>query len=265
MGGTTEMIPRTKFVLAIFGLTLIAIGIFIGYVASEIRTGQALSNCITLGYWGCQDYWSEKVWQAYEEEEPSVAIWAMNTQIGVVKRQVDLWGDKDPDQAEILLKDIVMMHVQLALLHEKLGNEKAYKKSVAMAFSLVVKICPGRYESEQDLVESVKKYKCGVCAGKSEEKKCPSSPISGTVQQAEITEKNTVEAVPCFCTDEDVESGFCEKLIRAYTLNYDAPPTPRSEIPMKPNCEGWDMSKEGILRSLEECDSPSCVKLDASN
>ncbi len=88
------------------------------------------------GFAKCSGYYTERSYEAYLQEKPETAIWALNGDIAILnilltdhKEYNDLYSEKT------LYADLMFSHARLSKLYEKIKNQNLVDENIKKAIS----------------------------------------------------------------------------------------------------------------------------------
>lgn len=102
----------------------------------------------------------EAVLDAYLNESPDVAVWALNTGIRYMEKEAEM-VDLSDDRGTIIA-DLVLVYARLALTHRKMGNDAGYEMAMARAMELVDESNLNDIQSSEALIRLVERLDVNI-------------------------------------------------------------------------------------------------------
>ena len=128
------------------------IGAVLGGLGIGIYYGKTIG--FTMSFMGLQSRaeWSERAHQAYKNEEPQIAIWALKNLAEVLQKDMDIHtNDKKTIQMDLLLT-----YGRLAKLYRIKKDEVRYKENILNALNLAHERS-SEIKTEEELLEFLEK------------------------------------------------------------------------------------------------------------
>lgn len=129
------------------------VGAVIGGIVTASQSGSYLQQAWSISEMQCRADFGDRVWQAYREESPEVAIWALENYVQVLQKQ----PEQERGLAKAMQTDLVLAHVRLAILHRQRNDTERYRDHIATALALSNEVFPGKNYSEEELLAFVKR------------------------------------------------------------------------------------------------------------
>ena len=99
--------------------------------------------------------WERRAMQAYTEEKPEVAIWALENLVDLLSKQHQM--NADDEKYDFLKTDLILAHGRLALTFKATGNTQQYQHNISKSLELAKQIYKQEIQTEKDLLEFIKK------------------------------------------------------------------------------------------------------------
>ena len=128
-------------------------GLIIGILASVVKFGQIGAESMLLLKIKHYADWSERSHQAYREESPEVASWALENYADILENDSGLMGE----YSEFSEKDLVLLYARIALVRKAAKDDAGYSEYITKALVLAPEAYEGRLQSEDELLHFVEK------------------------------------------------------------------------------------------------------------
>ena len=134
------------------GILVFVLGFILGGLSLATYFGRYVRNTgETFGLYFRAD-WEHRAFQAYSEENPQVAIWALENLADILEGDLQVTKrDKDLTQ-----KDLVLTYARLAIVFQAAKDTQKYQRNISKALALSKQAYPG-LQTEEELLSFVKK------------------------------------------------------------------------------------------------------------
>jgi len=126
-------------------------GLVIGGVVVGTFLGKSTANTMQFVMLKHRADLEKKAFQAYLNESPQVAIWALENLSGVLKEQMEVVV---PDK-QLIEKDLMLTNARLAILYKRQGNTIKYKHYIFKALELAKEAYPDSLKNEKEILSFV--------------------------------------------------------------------------------------------------------------
>lgn len=99
--------------------------------------------------------WSSRAMQAYKEEKPEIAIWALKNLVDLLSKQYQM--SADGERYDFLETDLILAYGRLALSFKATGNIQQYQHNISESLELARKRYKQEIQSEQVLLLFIKR------------------------------------------------------------------------------------------------------------
>jgi hypothetical protein len=130
---------------------LIVVGLIAGALAVFMYVGKTMAGAMRFMGLDYRADWEERAFQAYRDESPDIAIWALENLAEVLGRQTVLF----PNERPIIEKDLLLTYARIAIVSRAKGDTVKYSANLKKAWDLAQGTYPGKFQTEQDLLDFV--------------------------------------------------------------------------------------------------------------
>lgn len=141
-----------KHPILLFSIVFV-LGLIIGGAAVVIYFENSVAHTMQLVMLKQRANLEEKAFQAYFNESPQIAIWALENLKDALKEQLKILKVDD----QLVQKDLVLTNARLAILYKREGNKNKYEYCISKALELAKVAYAKEIGSENDLLSFVKK------------------------------------------------------------------------------------------------------------
>lgn len=143
-------------------LVLFILGCTVGIIGTMTKYGNDLYNDCRLLEDTLQSEWAKRSREAYYNENPEVAIWALENLLEFYNLRPVLRYKEITMPSQI---DLVRTHIMIAISSKKIGNEEKYQKHIqesldVAASSDIDKLT--KLKTEQDLLDYEKRWEDAI-------------------------------------------------------------------------------------------------------
>ena len=132
-------------------------GFIIGGFVVTVYFGESASDTGRILLLEQRADWAQRAFQAYSQENPQVAIWALENQADVYNKYYEQAERIGNDKAFFSQVDLVITYVRLAIAYQAAKDKQKYDQNISKALSLAKQICPDTLCTEEELLDFVKK------------------------------------------------------------------------------------------------------------
>ena len=138
--------------IAILALIFVA-GFIIGGFAVTNYFGKSVIDTGQILLLEQRADWEQRAFQAYSQENPQVAIWALENLADVLRKHAELVGN----DSELIQKDLVLTYARLAIASRSTKDKQKYDQNMSKALSLSKQVYSANLHTEEGLLRFVKK------------------------------------------------------------------------------------------------------------
>ena len=138
--------------LAIVILVFVA-GFMIGGLAVKRYFGKSVRNTGQILLLEQRADWERRAFQAYSQENPQVAIWALENLADVLKKHSEMLGN----DKKFVQKDLVLTYTRLAIVSQAAKDNQKYHENISKALALSKQAYSGHLQTEEEVLSFVKK------------------------------------------------------------------------------------------------------------
>lgn len=129
------------------------VGLTIGAFTIASMSGNSLQKTWEVSEMKYRADIGNRVWQAYKEESPNIAIWALKNFIDILNKELE----KTNEHSKSVQTDLVLAHVRLAIMYQKVSDNKSYYDNISKALALSENIFPDKQYTDESLLAFVKR------------------------------------------------------------------------------------------------------------
>ncbi len=137
--------------LAAFAFIFV-VGTIVGGLGSLCYFAKSVSDASNIRRLIYSADWGQRAMQAYLEEEPPVAIWALENYADVLTKQAEWDGNHD----DIFKKDLMLTYGRLAISSRAAQDDQSYDRYIAKALMTAEKAYSPELRTEKELLDFVK-------------------------------------------------------------------------------------------------------------
>lgn len=128
------------------------LGFITGGASIASYFGQSIINSGEILSMHFRAAWGSKAFQAYSEENPQVAIWALENFADILEGHLEL----TEDNTEITQKDLVLTYTRLAIVSQTVKDTQKYYENISKALTISKQVYSD-VQTEEALLSFVKK------------------------------------------------------------------------------------------------------------
>lgn len=144
------------FIVFLLGITVGAIGMVYIFGQTSVEAAELVEI-----QWRAD--LAKRVSQAYSEEKPEVAIWALKNLVEVLEERVKL-SDEGSVIQQSTQRDLVLSHARLAIVFQQIGDTSQFKQNIEKALKFAKESGWTKMKTEEDILNFTKKL--GDCKKK---------------------------------------------------------------------------------------------------
>jgi len=136
----------------LIGLIIFIIGSFTGGIIISSLSGNAIQQVWQAFEIQYRADTGNRVWQAYKEESPEIAIWALKNYIDILNKQVE---EKD-GYSSSLQTDLILAHVRLAIIYQQINDIENYDNNLAKGLTISKSTFTNKKYNKESLLDYIK-------------------------------------------------------------------------------------------------------------
>lgn len=136
----------------LIGLIIFIIGSFTGGIIISSLSGNAIQQVWQAFEIQYRADTGNRVWQAYKEESPDIAIWALKNYIEILNKQ----AEEKNNYSMSLQTDLTLAHVRLAIMYQQVKDTENYDDNIAKGLFMAKNTFPDEKYDEKSLLALIK-------------------------------------------------------------------------------------------------------------
>ena len=128
-------------------------GFIIGGFVVTVYFGESASDTGRILLLEQRADWAQRAFQAYSQENPQVAIWALENLAAILRKHAEMAGN----DRESIQKDLVLTYARLAIVSQAAKDNQKYRENISKALDLSKQAYSGELRTEDELLGFVNK------------------------------------------------------------------------------------------------------------
>jgi hypothetical protein len=137
----------------LLGALVFAVGLIVGALAVVGYFGHYVRNTLRYSLLEHRADWEHRAFQAYSQESPQVAIWALENLADVLRKQAEVLEE---DRA-LIRGDLLLTYARLAIVSQAAKDSPRYQENMSKALALEKELSPDSPNTKEHLLNLVKK------------------------------------------------------------------------------------------------------------